>query len=93
MACKLGLMGRESDQQTVAKKFNPNEWVNRAQFGTILSRVLRWNAYATDDSIKYYEKHLNALKENKIMTVIEPEMEELRWRVVLMMYRVREFGK
>ena len=40
-ACKLGLMGLESDGITPLQKFNPYGVVSRAQFGTVLSRLLR----------------------------------------------------
>jgi hypothetical protein len=92
MACNLGLMWRESDQKSTQKIFNPKMIVDRAQFGTILSRLLRWDTYATDDSVRFYKNHLQALKERWIMTMIsDPFMEELRWWVILMMYRVREY--
>ncbi len=39
-ACQLGLMGLKTDG-TPATKFDPNDQVNRAIFGTTLSRALR----------------------------------------------------
>ena len=68
-------------------KFLPNLEVTRAQFGTIMSRLLWWKKYAW--WTPYYRKHLNALKENNIMTQIEnPEKRiELRWWVWLMLRR------
>jgi hypothetical protein len=66
--------------------FLPNERVDRAQFGTILSRLLYGNTY--NGGKPYYVKHLQALKENGIITQIDnPEWrQELReWvRLVLM---------
>jgi hypothetical protein len=38
-------MGLENDGLTPKKNFDPNQEVNRAQFGTILSRLLRTNKY------------------------------------------------
>jgi hypothetical protein len=91
MACKLGLMWRKADQITVSENFNPTREVNRAQFGTILSRLLRWDKYAVRGEEKwYYEDHLQALKEEWIMSITDPDMEELRGRVVLMLYRVAD---
>ncbi|MDR2541295.1 MAG: hypothetical protein LBD11_06085 [Candidatus Peribacteria bacterium] len=55
-ACSLGLMGMDMDY------FQPLLVVTRAQFGTILSRLLRQNAYAGGKP--YYTRHLEALKEN-----------------------------
>jgi hypothetical protein len=40
--------------------FNPNQTVDRAQFGTILSRALYGETY--NQSNPYYQKHLTALK-------------------------------
>ena len=71
-------------------KFLPNMTVTRAQFGTIMSRLLWWKKYAGGKP--YYRKHLNALKENNIMTQIEnPEKRtELRQWVWLMLMRAGE---
>ena len=55
-SCSLGLMGIDMEY------FQPNALVSRAQFGTILSRLLRQNTYA--GGTPYYTNHLNALKEN-----------------------------
>ena len=47
MACQLGLMGRDSNGSGTIQKstFDPLGVVERAQFGTILSRTLRGNTY------------------------------------------------
>ncbi|MCX6824352.1 MAG: DUF5011 domain-containing protein, partial [candidate division SR1 bacterium] len=45
-ACRLGLMGYASDGVTMNINFNPEQEVDRAQFGTILSRLLRGTKYA-----------------------------------------------
>jgi hypothetical protein len=80
-ACSLWLMWLDM------KKFSPNLRVTRAQFGTIMSRLLWWKKYAW--GTPYYRKHLNALKENNIMTQIwNPEWRvELRQWVWLMLMR------
>ena len=67
--------------------FQPNATVSRAQFGTILSRLLWQNTYA--GASPYYTKHLQALKEHGILTQIDnPEQRlELRQRVWLMLMR------
>jgi hypothetical protein len=78
----LGLMG------VWIKEFNPNGIVSRAEFGTVLSRALRWAKYNNDNI--YYEKHLEALKKDWIMTKIEnPKAQELRGRVMLMLMRAK----
>jgi hypothetical protein len=40
LSCQLGLMGLNANG-TPDQEFNPEDIVTRAQFGTILSRVLR----------------------------------------------------
>ncbi len=80
-ACALWLMWLNM------KKFQPKVWVSRAQFGTIMSRLLWWKKYA--GWTPYYRNHLNALKKNGIMTQIgNPEgRTELRQWVWLMLMR------
>ena len=80
-SCALGLMGIDMNY------FYPNLTVSRAQFGTILSRLLYGKKYA--GGTPYYKKHLNALKENWVMTQIDnPETRiELRERVWVMLMR------
>ena len=86
LSCKLGLMGFESDGITVKKHFDPMDQVDRAQFGTILSRLLRAGKY--NGGNPYYAKHLNALKNAGIMTKIAtPLQKEIRGYVMLMMMR------
>ena len=83
-ACALWLMWLDM------KKFQPKVWVSRAQFGTIMSRLLWWKKYAGGKP--YYRNHLNALKTNGIMTQIgNPEgRTELRQWVWLMLKRAAE---
>lgn len=45
-ACELGIMGVNSDNTSVLNEFNPLGIVTRAEFGTVLSRLLRGNTYA-----------------------------------------------
>jgi len=83
ISCQLGLMGINMTS------FDPNGEVTRAQFGTILSRLIRGTIY--NGGIPYYTSHLNALKLADIMTQISnPSMKELRWYVMLMMKRTYE---
>ena len=80
-ACSLWLMWLNM------KRFQPNLIVTRAQFWTILSRLLYWKANAWWNP--YYSRHLNALKKDNIMVQIEnPEdrVEFRRW-VWLMLKR------
>lgn len=85
MSCQLGLMGLKTDGSP-APKFQPNEQVNRAIFGTTLSRTLRGEAY--NGGQNRYSKHLNALFTNKIITSTGNVFNrELRGYVMLMMLR------
>jgi len=79
-ACQLGLMG------VGITKFNPNGIVTRAEFGTVLSRALWGDENNGGDP--YYKKHLQALKDEGIMNMIDnPNMKEVRGYVMLMMMR------
>ncbi|HMS91548.1 MAG TPA: S-layer homology domain-containing protein, partial [Candidatus Absconditabacterales bacterium] len=79
-ACQMGLMGQG------ITAFNPNGVVTRAQFGTVLSRVLYGDA--NDGGDPYYAEHLQALKDAGIMTKIDnPNAPEVRGYVMLMMQR------
>ena len=85
-ACQLGLMGYDSNGKTVKSTFNPNAEVDRAQFGTILSRLLYGDKY--NGGKTYYTNHLDALKNAWVMSKIDtPTQKELRGYVMLMMMR------
>jgi Leucine-rich repeat (LRR) protein len=79
-ACQLGLMG------VWIEEFNPEGIVVRAEFGTVLSRALWWDKYNSDEV--YYEKHLEALKKEWIMTKIDKPFDtEQRWWTMLTFLR------
>lgn len=85
LACQLGLMWLDA-QGKATKTFSPNLEVNRAQFGTALSRTLRGNQYNNGEP--YYSKHLSALQKEGIMKQIAmPRNYELRGYVMLMLMR------
>ena len=95
MVCQLGLMWLESDGIEPQKTFRPNAIVTRAQFGTILSRLIFGDLYNVDQSHwdEWYKNHLLWLKDHNIMTKIDdPMMPELRWWVMLMLQRTYESG-
>lgn len=70
--------------------FKPTDPVDRAQLGTVLSRVLRWDTYNSNGS-QYYIYHLNALKQNGIMNKIDnPKVHAKRWEVMIMLKRIYE---
>lgn len=72
------------------KNFKPKKLLDRAEFGTIVSRILWWEKYNVPDATnekKYYVKHLNEVKKENLITQIEnPEtIKELRkwiWTVL-----------
>ena len=71
-------------------EFLPNDYVTRAEFGAVISRVLWWDKYNlvhTKEKPRYTD-HLNALKDEWIMTKIDnPKMLEKRWYVMIMLMR------
>ena len=84
-ACALWVMG------IYMEDFLPNKEVSRAEFWTILSRLLWWDIFNVIDSDEhpYYEKHLIALKDNEIMMQIDRPLErkELREWIWVMLRR------
>lgn len=86
LACQLGLMWIEANGKTKAA-FDPKETVDRAQFGTILSRFLWWSTYEGGEI--YYQKHLLALQKEGIMKNIDqPSSDERRGWVMIMLKRI-----
>ena len=72
--------------------FMPNKIVSRAEFWTVLSRILWWDKYNVNDATStnlYYRKHIEALKNSWIMTNVDnpSETKELRMRVWVMLKR------
>lgn len=70
-ACQMGLMGQG------ITAFSPDTIVNRAQFGTVLSRALYGDMFNGGDP--YYKNHLQALHDAKIMNnIFTPSASEVR---------------
>ena len=66
------------------ENFRPFDLVPRAEFATALSRML----YGLEDwTDAYYSTHLAKLKEESIISNDNPELQELRWYVMLMLMR------
>ena len=90
LSCELDLMWQEPDGKTPKPKFDPNQYVDRAQFGTIFSRLIYGDKHNVNkgEKVKRYEKHLKALNTDGIMTKIkDPFMKELKGRIILMFHR------
>lgn len=94
-SCQLERMWIHTADHKPIKDFMPKKFVSRAEFWTILSRILRWNKYeAPKNSSKYYVEHLTSLKWEKIISNINPELKERRSYAILMIYRAaKKLGK
>lgn len=87
LAYQLRIMGIHSDlEQTPLNNFMPHQIVTRAEFATVFSRVL-FGAQFNQEGVLWYEGHLTALRNAKILTNMTPKMQEIRGRVLLMLYR------
>lgn len=71
---------------TPIEDFNPNKTVTRAEFSTVLSRVLFGNIYNQNWS-NYYEKHIDALAKANIISNTDPNLVEARWWIMTMLYK------
>lgn len=85
LAYQLQIMGIDAEWKALAN-FNPNGTVTRAEFATVLSRLLYGTKYNHWGSI-WYDSHLFALQKAGILKNTTPTMQELRWRVMLMLMR------
>ena len=65
-------------------KFRPYDTVTRAEFGTALSRMLYWTKDWTNN---YYSTHLAKLREEWVISNVNPYLKELRWYVMIMLMR------
>lgn len=84
-ACQMWLMGVDNTWKPKTS-FDPDGVVTRAQFGTVLSRAIRWEYYNGWDP--FYNYHLEALNSVGIMKKIsKPWDYELRGWVMLMLHR------
>ena len=83
-ACQLWLMWQW------ITKFRPYDKVTRAEFATILSRLLYWTKY--NGWTPYYQKHVNQLNIRWIMTNINnlEKVNESRGNVMVMLKRSEE---
>jgi hypothetical protein len=79
LACRMQIMWNGLSY------FNPNATVTRAEFATTLSRVLYGSLY--EWWTPYYEHHLKNLKNEGVISNINPDLKESRWNIMLMIYR------
>lgn len=92
-SCELGLMGLRADGIHPKEIFEPHKFVSRAEFGTVLSRLLFKKQFAPKQWQKRYESHLNILFKYNILTNINPNIKEKTPWVLLMLYRIKNQEK
>ena len=86
IAYQLQIMGINADG-TPMQAFEPHKLVSRAEFATVLSRVIWGNKHNISGDDRY-SAHLQALKKYKIITSDVPaNWWELRGRALLMLHR------
>jgi hypothetical protein len=90
LACQLEIMWMESDGVTPLISFMSHKTVTRAEFWTVLSRVLRGRTNDTTNGV-WYEQHLEMLHAQDYMQFINgnrPMNIEKRLFVWVMLLRV-----
>ena len=86
LAYQLQIMGINADG-TPIQAFEPHKLVSRAEFATVLSRVIWGNKHNISGNDRY-SAHLQALKKYEIITSDVPaNWWELRGRALLMLHR------
>ena len=86
-ACELEIMWLQSDWKTPLQEFRPNDYVSRAEFSTVFSRMLEGNKYDNNKDDARWVDHLNYLHDKFIIKKPDPTITELRAWILLMMYR------
>ena len=87
-ACELEIMWLQSDGKTPLEKFMPDQRVSRAELVTVLSRILYGNQYDNWSSERWWEWHMKKLSEDQIVKDTTPTIQEIRARVLLMLFRM-----
>lgn len=84
LACQLWLMGLAADGTTPLTEFNPDGAVDKAQFATMLSRLLYGNTYNGNTTCRYCD-HVAALQKAGIITITSDLTIPLRRAYALIM--------
>ncbi|MDR3168255.1 MAG: hypothetical protein LBU27_00375, partial [Candidatus Peribacteria bacterium] len=84
-SCQLEIMGINPDR-SVIPDFMGASFLERRDFGTVFSRLLR-GAANENKGTNYWDGHLQALNEKGIITNLDASLLELRSRVFLQLYR------
>ena len=90
LAYQYQIMGINADW-TPIEDFNPNKTVTRAEFATVLSRVLYGSTY-NQSWVNYYEKHIETLNKANILSNTNPNLVEARWRIMTMLYNAKDIN-
>ena len=85
LAYQLQIMGIDANGNAIAH-FNPQGEVSRAEFATVLSRVMFGDKY-NQAGADFASKHLEALKSAGILKSTQSDLKELRGWVMLMLQR------
>ncbi len=88
LAYQYQIMGIDANGNAL-KNFKPTGTVSRAEFATVLSRVLFGDTY-NQNSGNYRELHIQALNTAGILNNTNPTITELRGWILLMLYRSRD---
>lgn len=83
-ACQLGLMGVNNTDRLPASTFQPSEITTKAQFITIVSRMLYGDKYNSKDMCRYC-RHVAALRRAGIVTKTQDLFDPLRTGVAMLM--------
>ncbi len=90
-ACSLSLMWRSNVNWSVMKQFRAYDIVTRAEFATVISRLLYWTKYNGTDWENRYQDHLNVLYKNWFLKQIDaPFVDEILWYVMIVLMRIGE---
>lgn len=79
-------MGLENDGKTPLKAFRPLDYVTRAEFATVLSRM-KWGNKYDNLQLSYWTDHMEKLMEEKILKVNDPLLQEIRVWIMVMLWR------
>lgn len=89
-ACRLGIMGLEFEGVTPLQKFIPNDYVDKAQFATILDRLINGRAH-DGNAACWYCDHVSALHDAGVITVVTDLLVPLkRAYAMIMLMRTRD---
>jgi hypothetical protein len=80
-------MGWKNDKKNVLREFRPNAFITKAEFSTILSRML-YATVSNDNGETWFIPHLKALKDNGIIDeIVLPNNFEIRGNVLTMLLK------